>query len=100
MRLLLLLGLIMMAPAARADELPVPPVPPEQLTQNQLAPTPDVDARNPIPATSEAPSVEVKLYRAQPYDPGFGFAPGSRYQSAEDRRPIPTPGLSITVPIK
>ena len=32
--------------------------------------------------------------------PSVGFAPGSRYQTTEDRKPIQTPGFSISVPLK
>lgn len=83
-----------------AEDLPVPPVPPANLPLPDTAPVPNPNAKAPVADPSDAPSVDVKLYRARPYDPGVGFTPGSRYQSNEDRKPIQTPGLSFSVPIK
>jgi hypothetical protein len=85
---------------ATADELPVPPIPPADRPPADIAPVPNVSAQAPVAPASEEPSVDVKLYRAKPYDPGLGFTPGSRYQTNEDRKPIQTPGLSISVPLK
>ncbi|MGD0102645.1 MAG: hypothetical protein ABSC06_01235 [Rhodopila sp.] len=97
----ILLGtLLMLHVGAMADELPVPPIPPEDPPLAEIAPVPNPDARAPEVAASDAPSVDVRLYRAKPYDPGLGFAPGSRYQTSEDRKPIQTPGVSISVPLE
>lgn len=86
---------------AEADTLPVPPVPPLTPPRGAVAPTPNTDLSGPNNASgNESPALSVKLYRARPYDPGLGFAPGSRYQSSEDRKPIQTPGLSFSVPLK
>jgi hypothetical protein len=85
---------------ATTQDFPVPPIPPEHPPLAETAPVPNADASAPITPESAAPSVEVKLYRARPYDPGFGFAPGSRYQTSEDRKPIQTPGLIISVPLQ
>jgi len=89
-----------LARATVAGELPVPPIPPERSSFGESAPVPNLDATAPPGAAPEATSLEVKMFRAQPYDPGLGFAPGSRYLSAEDRKIIQTPGLSINVPLK
>ena len=86
-------------PCARAERLPVPPLPPENVHVGDAAPVPDVDVLAPVTPVSETPSVDLKLYRAQNYDPSVGFAPGSRFQTTEDRKPIQTPGLSISVPL-
>ncbi len=97
---LLLVMLMMFHTGAMADELPVPPIPPEHPDLAEVAPVPDPDARAPVALVSGGPSFDVKFYRARPYDPGQGFAPGSRYQTSEDRKPIQTPGLSISVPLE
>jgi len=97
--LLLLSGLVAGSMTALADDLPVPPVPPPHPPMDQAAPVPNVDARLPTAPASNAPTVDVRLYRARPYDPAYGFVPGSRYQSTEDRKPIQTPGLSVSVPL-
>jgi hypothetical protein len=78
----------------------VPPIPPEHPPVAETAPVPNADARAPIAPQSASPTVDLRLYRARPYDPGLGFAPGSRYQTSEDRKPIQTPGLSINVPLQ
>ena len=83
-----------------AETLPVPPVPPVHPPAADSAPVPDANAQAPLSATSDAPTFDVRFYRARPYDPGLGFAPGSRYQTTEDRKPIQTPGFSISVPLK
>ena len=96
----LLLSMVAFSAAAAADPLPVPPVPPDQLQLGQVAPTPDPDARAPVAPASAQPSVNVRMYRSKFYDPAFGFAPGSRFETSEDRKPIQTPGLSVSVPIE
>lgn len=98
-RILLMLFVVMVS-TANAETLPVPPVPPAQPVPEAVAPVPDPDIRVPIATVSDEPRVDLRLYRAMPYDPGMGFAPGSRYRSSEDRKPIQTPGLSISVPLK
>ncbi|MDR3534522.1 MAG: hypothetical protein P4L90_28660 [Rhodopila sp.] len=100
MKRLLLLAAVTFGSSAMAEDLPVPPVPPANPSQSEIAPVPDPYAEAPVAPASEDPRVDVKLYRAKPYDPGMGFAPGSRYQTSEDRKPIQTPGFSISVPLK
>jgi hypothetical protein len=109
MNRVLLVAILMAAEAALAPagsaatfagELPVPPIPPERSSFGETAPVPNLDATAPPGTAPEAASLEVKMFRAQPYDPGLGFAPGSRYLSAEDRKVIQTPGLNINVPLK
>ncbi len=85
---------------AVARELPVPPIPPDHPPRADGAPVPNIDAQAPLQITKEETSVNVKLYRARLFDPSMGFAPGSKYQANEDRKPIQTPGISITVPLK
>ena len=96
----LLVCLMILGSPALAEELPIPPIPPENPPMAEAAPTPDFDARAPVTPASERPSVDVRLYRSDAPAPGFGFAPGSRFQTAEDRKPIQTPGISVTVPLR
>ena len=86
--------------AAFAEQLPLPPTPPNGPDVSEAAPVPNVDAQAPSIPVSEEPSINVKLYRARTFDTSAGFAPGSRFQTSEDRKPIQTPGLAITVPLK
>ena len=92
--------LVVFSASATADNLPTPPRPPIDVPQTEVAPVPNPDAQAPIDPASSAPSVNVKLYRSNTFDPSLGFTPGSRYQSSEDRKPIQTPGLSFSVPIQ
>jgi hypothetical protein len=100
MKSLLVMLSVALATAVHAENLPVPPIPPVTPVPDATAPIPDPDVRVPVAEVSEAPRVDVRLYRSTPYDPGVAFAPGSRYRSNEDRKPIQTPGLSISVPLK
>ena len=97
-RILLICLIIVNAPAF-AEGLPVPPIPPDH-PPGETAPIPDLDARVPLTPFSRRPSIDVRLYRSTPPDPSLGFAPGSRFQSAEDRKLIQTPGFSISVPLE
>jgi hypothetical protein len=96
----LLAALLMYSPAAFAHDLPVPPIPPERSPFGEIAPVPNLDAMAPVGSASNTPTLSLKQFRTQPYGPGLGFAPGSRYESAEDRKPIQTPGLTVNVPLK
>ncbi len=97
---ILLITLMFAASPALAEDLPLPPIPPDNPPVDESAPVPNFDARAPLPPSSEQASVNVKLYRADPPDPSLGFLPGSRFQNSEDRKPIQTPGFSVTVPLK
>jgi hypothetical protein len=99
-RPLLLAAIFMPCSLATAEDLPIPPVPPEHPPLADAAPVPNVDAEAPVAPASDQPSVNVTVYRIKMYDPSAGFAPGSRYESSEDRKPIQTPGFSISVPLK
>jgi hypothetical protein len=85
---------------AMAEVFPVPPVPPAHPPVSEAAPVPNFDAAGPLAPLSDKPSVYVKLYRNSMYDPSVGFVPGSRFQTTEDRKPIQTPGFSISVPLR
>jgi hypothetical protein len=95
-----LAGFLALGSAAFAEPLPLPPVPPTAPDVSEAAPVPNVDAQAPAIPISEEPSINVKLYRARTFDTSAGFAPGSRFQTSEDRKPIQTPGFAITVPLK
>jgi hypothetical protein len=96
----LLVAMMIFGPVAMAEKLPIPPIPPEHVSLGEVAPVPNVDARGPIAPESHSPTFDLRIFRNRPYDPGMGFAPGSRYQTSEDRKPIQTPGLSISVPLQ
>lgn len=99
MRVLLLIA-VLWATAAAAEILPVPPIPPKDPPRGTSAPVPDVTSVAPVSAPAGVPSVTLKLYRANMFNTNLGFAPGSRFQDSEERKPIQTPGLVVSVPFK
>jgi hypothetical protein len=86
------------SPVVAAD-LPLPPLPPSSPPSATAAPVPDNDFTPPPSAANAGPTVGLKFFRSQTFDPGLGFAPGSRYRSSEDRKPVQTPGISVSVPL-
>jgi len=86
--------------AGQHGSLPLPPMPPDHLAVTEDAPVPDADARAPAPTQVQGAKVSLEMYRASRFDPSLGFAPGSRFQTAEDRKPIQTPGVSVRIPLK
>jgi hypothetical protein len=92
--------LMMVGPFAMAEDLPIPPIPPVHQFLTEAAPVPNVDAAAPVAPASDKTTVYMRLYRNRMYDPSVGFVPGSRFQTAEDRKPIQTPGFSVSVPLQ
>lgn len=96
---LALLGWLTTTPAM-AIQLPTPPDPPANSSPGIAAPIPNSDFQAPVAPPEPGPTFALKFYRMQTFDPAMGFAPGSRYRTTEDRKPIQTPGFSISVPLK
>jgi hypothetical protein len=44
--------------------------------------------------------VSVQDFRVQRFYQGLGYAPGSHFETSEEKRSIQTPGLSLQVPLK
>ncbi|HEY2107996.1 MAG TPA: hypothetical protein VGH29_19520 [Candidatus Binataceae bacterium] len=99
-RLALSAASIMLSGVAMAEDFPVPPIPPAKPPLGEAAPIPNFDATGPALAPSDEPSLYVRLYRNKMYDPSVGFVPGSQFQTSEDKKPIQTPGFSVSVPLK
>jgi len=87
------------AGAASAD-LPVPPIPPPLPRVAQIAPVPNPDAEDPVAPGPKQTSLNLKFYKVEMFDPSLGFAPGSQYQTTQDRKPMQTPGFTLSVPIQ
>lgn len=85
--------------AALAQHLPLPPIPPLNAPSSELAPMPDHDIRAPRSPTQTV-QLRPEVFSAERPDTSLGFAPGSRYQTADERRPLQTPGLRLTVPLQ
>jgi hypothetical protein len=98
--LVTVLGPSALAKGVLAAELPIPPIPPADHPSSTPAPVPDEQVRAPIAEVASGPSVALRFYRAPAYTTGAGFTPGSQFQTPEDRKPIQTPGFSVSVPLK
>jgi hypothetical protein len=79
--------------------LPLPPPLPANPPDDLAAPMPDVNSEFPAPGESST-SWALRIYRMQEYGTGEGYIPGSEYQSPEQRKPMQTPGFSVTVPLQ
>ena len=79
--------------------LPVPPIPPPHPPADQSAPVPNCDATGPLSPASQGPRVTLQDFRADRLQQGFGYTPGSQFETSEDKRPIQTPGLTVQVPL-
>lgn len=97
----LLLMLVCAPWMALAEEtLPVPPIPPAQGPLEE-APVPDRDAAIPGPDTTRSPvTLDMGIHRREAPDTSRGFAPGSRYQTDETRKPLGLPGFRVYVPFQ
>jgi hypothetical protein len=97
---LLILGIGLLAPAlAFADELPIPPIPPANPPLAELAPVPNREVLAPRGSEEEL-RLRPAVFQATRPDSSLAFSPGSRYQAADERRPLQTPGLLLTVPLR
>ena len=61
---------------------------------------PNFDLEAPVSFSTRAAKVNLEWYRINRFDTSKGFAPGSRYQTNDERRPMQTPGLSVRVPLE
>jgi hypothetical protein len=96
--LLLLLGATGAAPP---PSLPVPPIPPAQPPMEQSAPGPNPDLQGPADGSGNGPQLTFTDFRLnRDKQSSLGYAPGSQFQTNEDRRVIQTPGLTVRVPLQ
>ena len=88
-------------PPASSEELPLPPVPPDQDGGYLAAPVPNngvsgpgsVDGRN-------GPELSPGFYQPKDYNIGQGYLPGSTVQGEQEHRAKPMPSLKLTVPLE
>lgn len=91
--------LLALSGEAAAAALPLPPTPPATPPLNEAAPVPDFTQRGPS-AARDSVQVGVQVMRSERPDTSLAFTPGSRYQPYEERKPLQTPGIRITVPLQ
>lgn len=95
----LLLAQAVGADPAWAQRLPVPPVPPANPPNADLAPRPNRDILPPLQGQAGM-RVRPEVFSAERPDTSMAFTPGSRFQASDERRPLQTPGLRLTVPLQ
>jgi hypothetical protein len=95
------LVLLATAGASPPRVLPVPPIPPPNPPTDQSAPIPNRDAQAPPEIGAQGARVGVRDFRVHRFtNQGLGYAPGSQFESSEEKRPIQTPGLAVQVPLR
>lgn len=95
-----IIALLGMAAGAAAPALPVPPLPPAHPPTPQAAPVPNIDLRAPELAAVPRTAVGLRVFRMTDHGTGLGFIPGSAYETPEGRRPVQTPGFTVSVPVR
>jgi hypothetical protein len=90
------------APAAPVEELPVPPIPPDDAPTDLPAPVPDATVQAPNAPVQEGPTLRPTLNAHAPTLPGGDPVPGTLYRSEEEQRRqfIPNPGIQLVVPLQ
>jgi hypothetical protein len=61
---------------------------------------PDPDMRGPLVLAPQGAQVGLSNFRLRQHDQSLGYAPGSHFQSSEEKRVIQTPGLTVRVPLQ
>ena len=95
-----LLVLLVTTAASPKRPLPVPPIPPAHPPAEQSAPIPDRDMAAPNAQSGPRATVTLRDFRVRRFKDGLGYAPGSQFESVEDKRPIQTPGFLVHVPLQ
>jgi hypothetical protein len=104
--LAVLLGSVVLGGAAhlphRAPPLPLPPPLPADPPTDQAAPVPDYDsgAATGFGINHGGAAWALRIYPMPDFDTGAAYLPGSDYQSPEQRKPLQTPGFSVTLPLQ
>jgi hypothetical protein len=82
--------------------LPLPPPLPANPPTDLAAPVPDDDsgAAEMLSAGKAGAAWALRVYPMPDFDTGAGYLPGSDYQSPEQRKPLQTPGFSVTWPLQ
>jgi hypothetical protein len=97
---LVLLATAGASPTSPQPALPLPPIPPDHPPTDQSAPVPDRDVLRPSDPADDSPRVAVRDFRVRRFYQGYGYAPGSQFETSEEKRPIQTPGLTVQVPLQ
>lgn len=99
---ILLFGGLLLAGAGPRTLLPLPPPLPANPPVDQAAPVPDNNAHVPgaLDQDQGGAAFALRVYRMQEFGTGEGYVAGSEYQSPEQRKPLQTPGFTVTWPLQ
>ena len=88
-------------PPAASEDLPLPPIPPDQGSGYLAAPVPNngVSAPTPFDATN-GPEISPGFYQPKDYNIGQGYLEGSTVQGEQEHRAKPMPSLKLKVPLE
>ena len=100
MRLIISAVIALFAVGAYAGEpsLPVPPIPPARPPSID-APVPNLNATVPYQELKSPVTLDTGINHRDAPAPGYGYAPGARYQLDNDRRVFVLPGIMMHVPL-
>jgi hypothetical protein len=88
------------APASTED-LPIPPIPPDQDGGYLAAPVPNNGVSGPSAGDAKnGPGLSPGFYQPKDYNIGEGYLPGSTVQGEQEHRAKPMPSLKLTVPLE
>jgi hypothetical protein len=91
------LGLLTLGAAPAPQDLPIPPIPPDEPPLYSAAPMPNDALRAPLEAQGNGIRVTPSLFRREKtYTQGEGYMPGTSQRDTEqDRLNKPAPGLNV-----
>ena len=89
-------------PARQAanEILPIPPIPPDMPSPMEAAPVPNSRLSAPVAAQGRGAEVTPTVMTPKQTYQGEGFLSGSTMQAEQQRKTLPVPGLSLTVPLQ
>ena len=83
------------------EELPVPPIPPDQESPYLAAPMPNSSIAAPQALNRNiGPELSPGFYQPKDYNLGQGYLPGSTVQGEQEHRAKPMPSLNLKVPLE
>jgi hypothetical protein len=84
------------------ENLPVPPIPPDQPPNDVPAPVPNVNLAAPQAPSDDSVALRPTLNEHAPTLPGGDPVPGTLYRSEleQKRQFIPNPGVQLVVPFQ
>ena len=82
-------------------QVPIPPVPNANAPLTTPAPVPDRDAQSPLgPDSLPHTRVTPTDFRSPNVYTGAAYPYGSQFPTPEDKQPLGTPGLTVTIPLR